>query len=60
MELNVILELINNVGFPIVVCGALFWSNHNTTKRYEEILLRFHDTLEYNTKAINTLCERIK
>lgn len=60
MELEVIKELINNVGFPITVCIALFWSNHNTTKRYEAILLNFRDTLENNTQAIRTLCEKMK
>lgn len=60
MELEIILELINNVGFPIVVCGALFWSNHNTTKRYEDILLSFRSTIDDNTKAIRTLCEKMK
>ena len=59
MELEIILELINQVGFPIVVCGALFWSNHNTTKRYETILLTFRSTIDDNTKAIRTLSERL-
>ena len=60
MELEVIKELINSVGFPIVVCGALFWSNHNTTKRYDEILLKFRDTIDNNTLAIKSLCEKMK
>ena len=60
MELEVIKDLINSVGFPIVVCGALFWSNHNTTKRYESLLLQFRDTLDNNTQAIRTLCGKIK
>ena len=53
MELEVFKELINNLGFPIVVCGALFWSNHNTAKRYETILLRFRDMVDNNREAIS-------
>ena len=60
MELEIIKDLINSVGFPIVVCGALFWSNHNTTKRYESLLLQFRDTLDNNTQAIRTLFGKIK
>ena len=60
MELEVIKDLINSVGFPIVVCGALFWSNHNTTKRYETLLLKFRDTIDNNTQAIRSLCEKMK
>lgn len=60
MEFEILLELISNVGFPIVACGALFWSNHSTAKRYEAILLNFRSTLDDNTNAIRTLCEKIK
>lgn len=60
MELEVIKDLINSVGFPIVVCGALFWFNHNTVKRYDELLLKFRDTIDNNTQAIRSLCEKMK
>ena len=60
MEIGAILDLINNVGFPIVVSGALFWSNHKTSQRYEDILLKFRDTIGENTRAIQSLCEKIK
>lgn len=60
MELAVIEGIISNVGFPIAVCGALFWLQHDSTKRYERILKEYRTLLDNNTQAINNLAEQIR
>lgn len=56
MELGLLEGLISSVGFPIAVCVALFWNNRETIKHYEKLLLEFKNTIDENTKAINSLC----
>lgn len=60
MELAVIEGIISNVGFPIAVCGALFWMQQDNAKRYERILSEYRTLLDNNTQAINNLAEQIR
>lgn len=48
MEVSVIAELINSIGFPAAVCAALFWQNHN-------VLNQFKKTIDNNTRALNEI-----
>lgn len=59
MDVAVISGLIDNLGFPIAVVIALFWSNRETVKHYEKILLEFRNTLNENTRAMEQLFNRI-
>lgn len=59
MDLVIFSELIANLGFPVAVCGALFWSNRETVKHYETLLLEFRNSLDSNTSEIRRLFERI-
>ncbi len=52
-------ELVGNLGFPIAVCVALFWSNRETVKHYEKLLFSFKETLDDNTRAMEQLFNRI-
>lgn len=52
MTVNDITQLINLYGFPIVCCGALFWYNI-------KVVGALRKSVEENTKALSTLCERI-
>lgn len=36
-DANVIIQLINSVGFPIVCCGVLFWNNYKLTSTITEL-----------------------
>lgn len=59
MDIVVISGLIDSLGFPIAVVIALFWSNRETIKHYEKILLEFRNTLNENTRAMEQLFNRI-
>lgn len=37
MEVELITTLINNLGFPIAVCIALFWQNIKTQESFSEL-----------------------
>jgi len=60
MDLIIFGEMIETLGFPIAVCGALFWSNQQTVRRYESVLSAFRETLNNNTIALNKLSNRIE
>ena len=60
MEVSILVELINSVGFPIGMCIALFWFCHNTLKGHQELLNQFKDTLRDNTEALRQLSDKIK
>lgn len=36
-DVNVITQLINSVGFPIVCCGVLFWNNYKLTSTLSDL-----------------------
>lgn len=59
MEITVLTELVNNVGFPVMVCFGLFWFNRETVKHYEKLLLEFRNTIDRNTKAMDNLFNSI-
>lgn len=53
MEIETIVKVINSVGFPIVVSGALFWLNVT-------VMRGLRTALEEHTKVINRLLNRIE
>lgn len=56
MGVNEISQLISNLGFPIVVCGALaYWVKYTTDKQRNEVTT----ALNNNTIALTKLCERL-
>lgn len=59
MDIKIIETMVGNLGFPIAVCVALFWNNRKTVEHYERILLQFKTTIEDNTRAMNSLCNRV-
>lgn len=48
MDANTIIQIISSLGFPIVMCGALFWY---MVKRLEHL----KDTINENTKMLAKL-----
>ena len=37
LNVNEVTQLINSVGFPIVCCGVLFWTNYKMTATITEL-----------------------
>jgi preprotein translocase subunit YajC len=60
MDLNGIVSLISNVGFPVVVCVALFCYMEKQNERHQQETDRLNETVQSNTKVLTELCTLIK
>lgn len=58
-DIDGLIKLINGVGFPIVVCIALFWSNQTSVNSQQVLLAEFKETIRNNTDALNALSSKI-
>lgn len=59
MDVGVLTELINNVGFPIVVSGALFYQNFKNNVTYNKTFKEFRQVIEKNNSNLERLTELI-
>ena len=51
-------ELLRDFGFPIVMCGALFWFINKMFERYSADLAKLSEAVNNNTLVITRLLER--
>ena len=59
-DLHKLIAVINQTGFPIAACVALFWLVNNTLKQNKEILDELKVAIQNNTKAIEELSSQDK
>lgn len=59
-DIDTIVRLINGVGFPIVVCIALFWSQQTSMTQQTALLSEFRSTIQNNTEALNRISNELK
>lgn len=52
MDINVILQAVSTVGFPIVCCGALFWKMNRDNERHRQEMETLRTAIENNTAAL--------
>lgn len=60
MDANGIVSLISNVGFPVVVCIALFFYMEKQDERHLNETDKLNATVQSNTKVLTELCTLIK
>ena len=60
MEVNEIVSLISNVGFPVAVCIALFFYMEKQNERHQQETDKLNETVQSNTKVLTELCTLIK
>lgn len=53
MMIDMTVELINTLGFPIMMVLLLYYNNHKMTQQYSELTTRVTDVVEKNN-IINT------
>ena len=58
MDATTLTTFINEVGFPIVVCIALFYTQRESTKNMAKVLDEFKEVIKDNTKALHNLFKR--
>lgn len=67
MDFNVIMNAVQGMGFPIVMCGAMGWYVYDTTKKHREEIRRLNEehksemgsiteAVHNNTVALEKLC----
>ena len=59
MNVQDVTTLVSSLGFPIVACGALFWSNLKTSERYNKTIDEMRKTIEDNTLVTKQLIDKL-
>ena len=57
---DTIINVINNVGFPIAVSIALFYQMAKTNETYIAMLRDFQEVINNNTQSINLLNDTVE
>ena len=57
MELDVLLQAIATLGFPIVMCVALLYEIKDMTGKHQEETKLFSDSMNKNTLVLQKLCD---
>lgn len=57
--MNEIITAVSSLGFPIVMCGALFWYQIKSNEEHREEVDRLRSALENNTIALTKLCDKL-
>ena len=57
MELDVLLQAIATLGFPIVMCVALLWEIKDMTTKHQEETKLFSNSMNKNTLVLQKLCD---
>ena len=58
-DLNVIVQAISTVGFPIACCCYLLWQSNKQTQYHQQEQEKLRDCLNKNTESIAKLADKI-
>lgn len=56
---NEIIQAISTLGFPIVMCGALFWRQIKADEQHKVEMDKMSEALNNNTLALTKVAERL-
>lgn len=59
MNVNTITTAISTLGFPIVMCGAMFWYMMKEKDAHKEEMNSVTEALNNNTLILQKLCDRL-
>ena len=57
MDMNIVIQIISTLGFPIALCCYLVWYNKQLNEQHKEEILTLKDALQNNTLAIQHLSD---
>ena len=60
MSIDDISQLVNNLGFPIVVAGILFWLMYKNSVMYNNTIQKMRETIDKNTKIMQEVLDHLK
>jgi hypothetical protein len=59
MDINAVTTAISTLGFPIVMCGAMFWYMIKEKDAHKEEMDSVTEALNNNTLILQKLCDRL-
>lgn len=59
VDANAIIQIVGSLGFPIVMCGALFWRQVKSDEQHKEEMDKLSEALNNNTQAIIKLSDNL-
>lgn len=59
MDANTIIQLVGSLGFPIVMCGALFWRMVKSDEQRKAEMDKLNEALNNNTIALTKLSDNL-
>ena len=59
MDANAIIQIVGSLGFPVVMCGALFWRQVKSDEQHKEEMDKLSEALNNNTQAIIKLSDNL-
>lgn len=59
MDANTIIQIVGSLGFPIVMCGALFWRQVKSDEQHNAEMDKLSEALNNNTLAITKLSDKL-
>lgn len=59
MDANTIIQIVGSLGFPIVMCGALFWYQVKSDEQHKAEMDKLSEALNNNTVAITKLSDKL-
>lgn len=60
MNINDVMTAISTLGFPIVMCGALFWKMLRQDEQHKEEMDKLSEALNNNTLALTKLTDKLE
>lgn len=60
MDANTIIQLVGSLGFPIVMCGALYWRMLKSDEQYKAEMDKLSEALNNNTIALTKLSDKFE
>lgn len=59
MDANTIIQVVGSLGFPIVMCGCLFWRMIKSDEQHKSEMDKLSEALNNNTLAITKLSDKL-
>ena len=59
MDVEIIIQIISTVGFPIAMCVALLWYIKEISDKHKQETEKFTEALNNNTLVLQKLCDTI-
>lgn len=60
MDANTIIQIVGSLGFPIVMCGALYWRMLKSDEQHKAEMDKLSEALNNNTIALTKLSDKFE